>query len=222
METLILLIVTGALVYRLWSVLGTRTGHEKEGKDWFVGQYQNQPEQDNIIVLPARTAQTQQQDPADEEKVQELTQKEALLQKHDSSFAIEKFERGAVRAFEMIVYAYADSHLERLKSLVSSDVFERFKLAIENRNERQETLQAELKETTSRIQGIEYDKDNNTAKITIQFTSQQMMATLNADGLSDDNPSKLTVEVVDTWVFTKEMRPEIMVWTLVKTDAKAA
>jgi predicted lipid-binding transport protein (Tim44 family) len=213
METLVLIGLTAFVFYRLWNVLGTRTGHEKS-HDWKFGEAADKQNDDNVIVLSSRSVA-----PVAKE-AEHIIQADLIqaLKEKDSSFDEEKFLRGAARAFEQIVLSYAKGDHAALKKLVSADVFDKFETAIAKRQDRNETVEAEIASVDAEIQNIEMKL--NHAFITVRFKSEQMLATISEDGQSFDNPARLSTTVTDTWTFTREFTSHNKMWILVKTEAQ--
>ncbi|MBA4249968.1 MAG: hypothetical protein C0432_03435 [Candidatus Puniceispirillum sp.] len=215
METILLIAATGFIFYRLWSVLGSRDGFEKK-MDWNVGQNDlNQPE-DNVIVLSQDKVEQVQEDDLSYRKFDEYVSKIKLK---EPDFDLEFFLKGSQKAFKHIVTLFAEGQLSKLSHLVSPQIYEKFRQAIEERVKRQEKMEMDFLDVESEVASIEVE--NGKALITINFESQQMLATINSDGLCYDNPSRLTATVRDVWTFKKELNPHVKIWTLHKTQRSA-
>lgn len=210
METILLLAATAFIFYRLWSILGSRDGFEKK-MDWNVGQNDQQKQEDNIIVLS-------------QDKVEEIYEKSSFddfdksiskIKCLEPDFEIEQFLKGAQKAFKLIVTLFAEGKLDKLSHLVSPQIYEKFRQAIDERKSRQEQLEIEFSDIQSELSAIEFEDDK--ALVTVIFESQQISATINADGLSYDNPSRLVATVRDVWTFKKDLDSRTKIWILSKT-----
>lgn len=216
---MLLIFLTGFVFYRLWSVLGTRTGNEKNPQDWFIGQFkeQNQTDQNNLVILTKKENDGDVQDAQDDDlKKDMLIQKTKELMIVMPQFDLDAFIRGACRAFETIIQAYADADIKKLKKLVTPAAFEKFEAAIQNRLARNETMEAEIDAVSAIVQDIRIEEDK--AFIKMQFQSEQMLATVDENGQSNDNPARFTTTVIDTWTFCHELNHDSPIWLLAKTD----
>lgn len=214
METILLLAATAFIFYRLWSILGSRDGFEKK-MDWNVGQNDQQKQEDNIIVLS-------------QDKVEEIYEKSSFddfeepiskIKSLEPDFEIEQFLKSAQKAFKLIVTLFAEGKLDKLSHLVSPQIYEKFRQAIEERESRQEQLEIGFSDIQSELSAIEFEGDK--ASVTVTFESQQISATINADGLSYDNPSRLVATVRDVWTFKKDLDSKTKIWILSKTKRAA-
>ncbi len=221
MEIILLALLSTFVFYRLWSVLGTRTGNEKT-RDLNIQIKKTDTvnvETDNVIVLPQRKM--RMADRSDEENsLPQYMESLIALKQHDPSFLESNFLRGACRAFEHIVNAYADANQSKLKKLLSSDVYDKFVHAIETRQKREETLTVDIQSVDAHISDIKLTETS--AIITVLFESEQMLVTINADGQSFDNPARLTTNVNDVWTFERPLDDTSNMWILIKTESKQA
>eukprot|EP01035_Chromulina_nebulosa_P025140 gene25140-32797_t len=205
--------------YRLWTILGTRTGEEKR-RDLTVAtkvEHNQSIDTDNIIVLPNRKVKTQSSDNVSK-NTQIFNSALTQLKEKDSSFNEDVFLRGSSRAFEKIVLAYAHSDHTLLKKLLSKDVYTKFLDAIEKRENKNHKMEASIDYVEAEIIDVKTTKIN--ATITVQFKSQQMLATVNADGVSYDNPARLKTNVIDIWTFKRNFSSSSNIWLLTKTESK--
>ncbi len=204
--------------YRLWTVLGTRTGEEKT-RDWTMAAKTDADtavENDNIIVLPNRKTRVS------EVPIDECTRsfESALIQlkEKDPTFNEESFLQGACRAFEKIVVAYANAEHTQLKKLLSKDVYTKFSAAIEKRQSDNQSMEANIDFVNAEL--IDVKTTHASASLTVQFQSEQMLATINADGVSFDNPARLKANITDIWTFKRTYSSTSSTWLLVKTESK--
>lgn len=219
MEIVLLAALSAFVFYRLWTVLGTRTGEEKT-RDWPTPakvETNHVAESDNVIVLPNRKS------PASEmasEPTRAFDHALSELKANDPSFSEESFLRGCSRAFEKIVVAYANADHTQLKKLLSKEVYSKFADAIDARQQNEQQLEALIDFVEAEIIDMKLTKAS--ASITVQFQSEQMLATVNADGVSFDNPARLKTKVTDVWTFKRTFSSSSSIWLLVKTESKNA
>lgn len=212
-EILLFAVLSGYLFYRLWSVLGTRTGQEKQ-RHW----PRTETLEDNVIILPQKN--TPQQitpdvviDDAPEPFVKQLK----VIQKSINDFTIERFEKGASNAFRAVVQAFAQGNIERLEQLVAPKVLKSFQTAIKARAKQKETIDINIKEVAVEIEEINLTK--SIAQILVRFTSDQIVITMNKAGEIIDNTNKITNRMIDRWTFEKNLNDKGLVWLLVKTES---
>lgn len=217
METLFLILLTFIVFYRLWAVLGTRTGHEKQNHDWIVGQYNEQNQNgDNLIILPQKNDQKPDNSMQDHEA--QLHNALEFLKTRIADFDADSFLKGAVRAFEYIVISFAKGDLKKIKSLLAKPVYKKFEDVIKLRLERGDHVDIEVGDIIPSF--IRVDSQEDKVLITVQFQSEQMVATVSQDGQIYDNPSRLKSVVLDTWTFVKSFDSIDNIWLLLKTEAK--
>lgn len=139
--------VAAVLLFRLYAVLGRRTGHEPPP-----------PEARPAPTAPDRTAAVSA--PSDPGLME--------VQLADRSFDKTHFLKGARTAYEMIQKAFAAGDRTALRPLLSDDVFAAFDSAIGGRSgPAAETLGGI---TDARIVGAELDGNN--AEVTVAFRAQ--------------------------------------------------
>ena len=175
------------IIYRLKSVLGKRTGFQKNT---------NQQEQESI----KKETQPQQN------KIPQLTESEKKLEivyTKVSSFDHKAFLEGAKKAFEIIITAFNKGDKKTLINLVSKDVYAAFVNAIDSNSNNPNSQFYSLV-----VEGIEDAKvEDGKITIAVNFISEQILG---------DNEEKI-VKNKDTWVFEKPESSTGPSWTLVST-----
>ena len=106
--------VAGIILFRLYAVLGRRTGNEREPQDRFRGLSSAAKEPvDNVVALPGPRGDAVAAKPLDE------TERAMIdIELADRNFETEHFISGAKKAHEMIVTAFAvrsKNHLNVLR-----------------------------------------------------------------------------------------------------------
>jgi len=217
MEIILLAMLTAFVFYRLWTVLGTRTGGEKTRESRVTAKTESSKtiDSDNIIVLPNRKIR-----PSEPEIESTRAFESALTQLKtiDTTFNKNSFLTGAARAFEKIVLSYASGDITQLKKLLSKEVYAKFILAIEQRQQNNNYMEAVIDFVDGDI--IDAKTTKSSASITVQFQSEQMLATLDEEGVSFDNPARLKTKVIDIWTFKRVFSSTSPIWLLVKTESK--
>ena len=152
-DIIIFAAIAGFIIYRLRSVLGKRTGFQKDLS-------QNKPQQD-------KKTETKKEIPSlldNQLKLQEVYKKVA-------DFDHKQFIEGAKKAFEIIITSFNNGDKKNLKNLVSKDVYTAFEKAIdEKQNDPSSQFYSLIVESIA-----DAKVDNNTISISINFISEQML-----------------------------------------------
>ena len=152
-DIIIFAVIAAFIVYRLRSVLGKRTGFQKN-----INQQEFTKEE---------TKQTQKNPP----QLKDNEQKLEVVYKAVTSFDHKEFLEGAKRAFEIIITSFNKGDKNTLKNLVSKDVYSAFEQAIDaNSNNPSSQFYSLI------IESVEDAKvENNIISISINFISEQML-----------------------------------------------
>jgi predicted lipid-binding transport protein (Tim44 family) len=210
---ILLAMVAGVILFRLYSVLGRRTGNEREPNDRFQragGATEPAKKADNVIPLPQRTAADNASDPV----------KRGLLdiKLADRNFETDHFIAGARQAYEMIVTAFARGDRDTLHRLLSEDVYKAFEHAIADREAKK--LKTEftfigLKDASITVATLK----NRIADITMSFAAQFHSVTRDEAGHAVEGDANETREVTDAWTFARDTSSSDPNWMLVATSA---
>jgi predicted lipid-binding transport protein (Tim44 family) len=214
---LLLAMLAGVILFRLYTVLGRRTGNEREPQDRLrrIEAGASQPaSSDNLLVLPDRTGATNQQ-PDDENAVaQALTS----IKLADRSFEPSHFLAGAREAYRLIVGAFAVRDREALRPLLNDEVYAAFDAEIRGHEERKEIVNyAFIGFSDVRIEHAEL-KDR-TAEVTVRFATQFVSSTTDSSGAIVEGDAKAVRDVVDIWTFARDTRSSDPNWILVATTS---
>lgn len=223
LDLVIFAIIALFLIFRLGSVLGKRTGHQKR-PDFQVGT-PTPPEEssnrageradDNIIRMPK----------AFEEEPEESAQLKGpagdglrQIQARDDGFDPDGFLDGAKAAFEMIVTAYAEGDRKMLKSLLDKATFESFSGAIDAREKEGQRMEDTLV-GIDKADIVEAAMDGDQAKVTVRFISQQVNVTYDSEGRVLDGDPTAIETVTDEWSFARQVTSRDPNWQLIETRA---
>ena len=210
--TLILIGVAAFIIFRLFTVLGTRTGHEQRH---------------NIEALERKAAAHKRQaNPGEDELAVEqqppkpVSTNARVLREADPNFDEAEFLKGARMAYEMIVEAFASGDLRSIRAFLSESVYDAFKGAVVMRDEARQT--SELK-----FVGIEHAAivdsacDDEWMTATTEFASNQVRVTRDKDGnIVDGDPNRIDL-VKDRWTFSRKRASTDPNWILVATGNAA-
>lgn len=217
-------IAAAALVLRLRSVLGRRTGHEQRPPQQRDRGGPSDHGDENIIDMPSRGPDRQPGSQATDdlepetETETELGATIAMIEQVDTGFDLVSFTEGAQAAFALIIESYAGGDKETLHGLLSEDVYQNFAGAIQARQEKKETLETSLIGLL-KTDIIEARLDGKTAYITVKLVSEQINVTRDSeDRVIDGDPSQVST-VTDIWTFSHDVKSRNPNWILVATDS---
>jgi len=224
--TVVFLVLAVFIVLRLRSVLGTRTGNEPPPYDPY-SRSEAQPNtasaNENVVKMPPRNGEIPGSEPEPVQPWKGIAPEGSALasgldaiHERDASFTGQDFLKGARAAYEMIVTAFAQGDTRTLKGLLAKDVYDDFTHVIGERQKRGETVETRfvsLDDAVIQDAGLQ----DQTAHVTVRFTSNLVTATRDKDGeVVDGNPDTVT-EVHDVWTFARETASNDPNWKLVAT-----
>ncbi len=219
-DIILLAMVAGFVLFRLRSVLGRRTGHEPQDSPAHVTRRRpagDRRADDNVINLPDREATDDDAEaapePEDDSPVSAALTRIAIA---DRSFDRAGFISGARVAYEMIVNAFAAGDSRALKPLLSDQVFDNFRSAIEQRESAgkiQETTLVGIKSAEI----IDADLKGRIAEVTVKFVSEMITVTKDAAGRVLAGDATKVASVTDIWTFARNTRASDPNWNLVAT-----
>lgn len=237
LEIVILAAVAAFFVFKLRSVLGKRTGHEKPDFDPFnQRKREGEGEDEKVIQLPdrgkgGRLSQDEVLDrPEGEQAAAERADEKpgvvaednpvtagiTQIRLADRDFDPAQFAAGARGAFEIIIAAFADGDAKTLRPLLANDVYGDFSGAIKEREGRKENLETTLIGITE-AEIIEAEMQQKTAFVTVKFVSEQVNVTRDSEGrIVDGDPNEVT-KITDIWTFARNTRSRDPNWALVAT-----
>jgi predicted lipid-binding transport protein (Tim44 family) len=221
-DVILLALLTGFIAFRLYSVLGRRTGHERSRDDQLrlpdgARPNPNPPAgnpkaKDNVVSLPERAAQVGTAAP----NASPLSRALLDIKLNDRSFDTDRFVGGARAAYEMIVTAFAHGERDALRPLLSDDVFETFDREIRAREAKKERVDFTfLSLKAAQITGAEMK--GQMAEITVTFESEIMLAGYDPSGTLIEGDAKTPHAVAEVWTFARDTRANDPNWTLIST-----
>jgi predicted lipid-binding transport protein (Tim44 family) len=201
--------IAAFLVLRLRSILGKRTGFERQA-----------PPIQPVPLRPAGPiieAKAEPPQPASVQTVpdgaspvgQALAQMRAL----DSGFDPARFLAGADQAFRMIVAAFAAGDRVGLRALLADDTYGAFEQAISAREKAAEKQVSEIKS----MQGLSIEAaelKGRVGSVTVKIVSDQVSYTQDKDGRPLTGTDAVT-EITDLWTFERDLAQPDPTWRLV-------
>lgn len=214
MEKLVIFAMVFLFVaFRLWSVLGRRTGHEQQpvAKPIEAGATGTAtlraPAEAGIIGGPMNDVTA---NAAAAAGVRQLVAA-------DSGFDPARFLDGARSAYRMILEAFWRGDEQALVPLVDADVHADFAAAIAERREAGMTLDNRLV-AIERATIEEARIDGPLARVTVRFDADIAAVTRDAEGNVIAGSLTDAIETHDVWTFTRRLRAADPNWLLVETD----
>jgi predicted lipid-binding transport protein (Tim44 family) len=216
-DIILFAMIAAFLVLRLRSVLGRRTGNERR-RDMVVRQAD--PVHDKVVTLgQRRPPPTPTPPPVDvDAPPASVAAGLASIRGADPAFDPAEFLEGVRGAFAMIVEAFAAGDKDRLRPLLSDEVFGGFAAAIDERKSAGETMETRIV-AIQHLDIAEAGLSETTARVTVKLVSAQINLLRAHDGsVVDGDPAK-PVEKTDFWSFTRDTRSRDPNWVLVATGS---
>ncbi len=167
-------------------------------------------------------------------KIQDAIQNKTPHEKQDSSnfltlksyfddYAMESsFFDSMNIIFDEIFSAFANSRYDVLKERLSPSLYDSFSEQIRKREEKNLRQDLSIEHISNEIKSVDVFPSNR-VEITISFIVSQMSALVNDDGISPDNPNRLSMEVEHIWSFSREFQSDENSspsnWILIKTSS---
>jgi len=192
-DIILLAMIAGFIILRLRNVLGRKTGHEGKVTSVFDEKNYNKfkPQVKNKMTIDDHLGDNEQK----------------------------SFLKGAEIAYESILTSFAKGEKEKLKKLLTKDIFDNFENAIDHRNN--ENIKSELtfigfKE--SKVEKFEKIKDEfcYTVKIVCEIISVKKDKN---EVIIEGDPDKIKI-VTDYWKFSKNISSKSPNWLLSEIISK--
>lgn len=234
LDILVFALIAAFVLYRLYSVLGTRSGTEKKRPNPFASSNEASSSQgdpsDNVVDITSRKQKNsgffkQKAEIIDvdyetkEIGVQKGQKILSTIKKIEPTFSVPSFLKGAKAAFEIILQSYAKGDKKSLKPLLAEDVFSAFTQGIEARLKQKETLIIKIQSLTAEITDVVFDEKTKGAEITVQFESDQLHTIERSNPTDKEAPLKNqeVLALTDVWTFARTLQSSNPNWVLVKT-----
>ncbi|MCL6230128.1 Tim44/TimA family putative adaptor protein [Bartonella bilalgolemii] len=220
---IIALVVIVVVFVQLRNVLGKRIGFEKPPFDSYSNHSKKQIEietSDNIVSLSDQSSSKKNNfseiDTIAPEKSALNIGLRAICQA-DSSFSPQFFINGVQIVYEIIMTAFAQGNRNQLKEHLSSDVFESFCEAIEQREKNNERIQFTFV-GINKIEFIAAEMQKEEAFLTVRIVSEIISATCNEQEEYIDGDPEAIIEIRDIWTFVRNTTSKNPNWKLFATE----
>jgi predicted lipid-binding transport protein (Tim44 family) len=216
LEVLVFAAIAAFVAWRLYAVLGRRTGEERPPvSDIFAG---NSPAPAEVPSAPRPAAEPAPRREIDVPGHLSPQIKDGLraIAHADASFSTDGFMAGSRQAYQMVLQAYWAGDVAALKPLVSDEVLDMFRKSIEARKAAGDTLENRFVSLDA-AELTHAEMDGAMAELTVRFDSKVIAVTRNSSGGVTGSPDTPVV-VHDLWTFRRHTRSSDPNWLLVGTD----
>ena len=223
-STVVFAVIAIVVIFKLRSVLGTRTGAERRPLDpTSPARGDTPPANGNVIPLgPVARAGVAPTPPIDRwkgfaEKGSTLADGLDAIVAAEPGFAPQSFLAGSRAAYEMIVTAFASGDLTTLRRLMASDAYANFAAAIEARKAEEQTMKTTLVSIDA-ADLVDARVAGTTATVAVKFAAKLASATLDRSGAVIDGSTTAVVDHLDVWTFTRQLGSRDPNWQLSATQ----
>ncbi len=217
--TIIILAALAAFLgFRLYTLLGKRTGHEQE-----LPRGDVRPEERTVPPIARPVPEAGPLAPnagfAPAEMVYEPAAERGIrdILSADRNFSVGQFLDGAKAAYRMILEAYWKGDKETLRALTDEDTFAAFSEAIADRDARGERLDNRLVAIENAIIS-DAELYRGLARITVRIDADIAAVTRDKDGKVLAGSLTDAVETHDVWTFSRNISDRDPNWKLDETD----
>ncbi len=222
-STVVFAIVAIFVVFKLRSVLGTRTGTERRPDPTPSPRAPDPQASSNVIPLgPAARVGAPSAPAADRwrgfaEPGTPIAAGLDAIAAVEPNFQPREFLAGARAAYEMIVGAFAAGDLNALRRLLAPDVLSNFAKAIETRRTAGQSMTTTLVSIDA-ADIVETRVAGPTASLSVRFASKLISATHDSGGSVVEGSATDVVDHLDIWTFSRQLGARDPNWLLTATE----
>lgn len=203
--------IAAFLVLRLRSILGRRTGFERQAPPY------QPPQPARPAPAPVIDGHAEPQAPGAPQTIPDAAsatgQVLARMHEIDRGFDPARFLAGVDQAFRMIVAGFAAGDRVALRALLADDTYQAFEQAITAREAAGEVQVSEIK-SIQRLAIEQADLKGRVGLITVRIVSDQVSYTKDASGKPLTGADAVT-EITDIWTFDRDLSKQDPTWRLV-------
>ena len=201
LDIIILGLLALFLGFRLKNLLGDRSGYGEDVNN-LETYNEKKPDNNNVINLNKKKISGEGLE---------------VLKKSDPNFSEEDFLIGAKQAFKIIIEAFVDSDIEKLKPLIDYELLKSFTKSISEREARQEKQFVDII-SIIKLDIINISLSDNVASISIKIESEQIKYTIDKSDKIIDGNKDVSEIIKDKWVLERDISSNDPNWKLVETD----
>ena len=201
LDIIILGLLALFLGFRLKNLLGDRSGYGEDVNN-LETYNEKKPDNNNVINLNKKKISGEGLE---------------VLKKGDPNFSEEEFLIGAKQAFKIIIEAFVDSDVEKLKPLIDYELLKSFTKSISEREARQEKQFVDII-SIIKLDIVNISLNDNVASISIKIESEQIKYTIDKNDKIIDGNKEVSEIIKDKWVLERDISSNDPNWKLVETD----
>ena len=201
LDIIILGLLALFLGFRLKNLLGDRSGYGEDVNN-LETYNEKKPDNNNVINLNKKKISGEGLE---------------VLKKGDPNFSEEEFIIGAKQAFKIIIEAFVDSDVEKLKPLIDYELLKSFTKSISEREARQEKQFVDII-SIIKLDIVNISLNDNVASISIKIESEQIKYTIDKNDKIIDGNKEVSEIIKDKWVLERDISSNDPNWKLVETD----
>jgi predicted lipid-binding transport protein (Tim44 family) len=213
--TIVFAVVAIFVVWRLWAVLGTRTGAERPPMQ---GAARVGGEVIDMKPNPAPPASSPDRWRGVAEPGSALARGLDAVAAGDPGFDAQQFLAGARAAYEMIINAFAAGDGEALRRLLAPEPLANFMGAIEARKAAGQRMIVTLV-SIDNAEIVEAGVQNSVAQIAVKFVAKLNSVTTDPGGRVVEGSATEVADHVDVWTFARAFASRDSNWLLTATEA---
>ena len=230
LPTLIAIAVAVFVLFRLRSVLGTRTGNERPPIDRSrsTPTEKQTVNEDTVVPIRPRAAQPDLDDERRARKLEAEIEQAAAgnaelatglksVAEADPTFSPKSFLEGAKQAYEMIVTAFAEGDRQTLKNLLDKPIYDSFQRAITEREGEGKTVDFTFV-GLPRIAIVDAEFDKKDVNVTVDFHAEVVSATRDKDGNLVEGNADQVQTIADEWTFSRNPKSRDPNWKVIATS----
>ncbi len=213
-ELIILFAIAAFVLFRLKSVIGTRSGYEAPP------DYQKR---DSAAQAGRPDPVAEAEDDADEAGLgrpipENAKPALAAMREAEPEFSLGVFLDGARGAYEMILMAYEAGDRDTLRGLLEPDVYAAFEGVIAEREAAGLEVDARFIGVRDlRLEGAGFDRATGEGELTLRFVGELVTAVYDAEGrVVEGDPNEVRRQT-DVWTFARRMGGRDPNWLLSAT-----
>jgi predicted lipid-binding transport protein (Tim44 family) len=192
-DIILLGLIAGFIILRLRNILGRRTGHEGKATSVFDEKKYTKFEPEADVSVP--------------------------LKKSTEDYDKKAFLKGAEIAYENIITSFSKGEKEKLKSLLTKEIYVNFEQAIDHRNK--ENIKSELTFIGVKESNVEkFEKIDNKLVATVKIICEIISVKKDKkEVIIEGDPDKIKT-VIDYWKFSKSILSKSPNWFLAEIITK--
>jgi predicted lipid-binding transport protein (Tim44 family) len=213
--TIAFAVVAIFVAWRLWSVLGTRTGAERPPTAPAARPIRGD---DIVDVTPAPPPPSSDRWRGVAEPGSPLARGLDALAASDPGFDPQHFLAGARAAYEMIINAFAAGDAESLRRLLAPEPLSNFLSAIEARKTAGQRMIVTLV-SLDKAEIVEAGVRDGLAQVAVRFAAKMNSVTTDPSGAVVQGSATEIADHIDLWTFARPLSSRDPNWLLAATQA---